>query len=112
MLTSLTHSDHYEFSMDRPIRLRAYVLASSMPFSLTGFNVFDYERLSFPGAYMLRCERHFRHRLSISREAPFFELKQRFSNSFEVGTTFSSQNSSADHLTLVPFESKFIHFVA
>jgi hypothetical protein len=31
---------------------------------------------------------------------------------FEVGTTFISQNSSADHLTLVPFESKFIIFLA
>jgi hypothetical protein len=39
-------------------------------------------------------------------------LGQRFSNFFEVGTTFLSQNSSADHLTLVPFESKFIIFLA
>jgi hypothetical protein len=29
---------------------------------------------------------------------------------FEVGTTFISQNSSADNLALVPFESKFIIF--
>jgi hypothetical protein len=29
-------------------------------------------------------------------------LEQRFSNFSEVGTTFISQNSSADHLTLVP----------
>ena len=29
----------------------------------------------------------------------------------EVGTTFLSQNSSADHLTLIPFESKFFIFV-
>ena len=39
-------------------------------------------------------------------------LVQHFSNFFEVGTTFLSRNSSADHLTLVPFESKFIIFVA
>ena len=31
---------------------------------------------------------------------------------FEVGTTFLSQNSSTEHLTLVPYESKFINFVA
>jgi hypothetical protein len=37
-------------------------------------------------------------------------LVQRFSNFFEVGTTFISQNSSADLLTIVPFESKFIIF--
>jgi hypothetical protein len=36
------------------------------------------------------------------------QLEQRFSNFFELGTTFISQNNSADHLTLVPFESKFI----
>jgi hypothetical protein len=39
-----------------------------------------------------------------------FALEQRFSNFFEVGTTFVSQNSSADHRTLVPFESKFVIF--
>jgi hypothetical protein len=39
-----------------------------------------------------------------------FRLEQRSSNFFEVGTTFISQNSSADHLTLVHFESKFIIF--
>jgi hypothetical protein len=39
-------------------------------------------------------------------------ISQRFSNVFEVGTTFISQNSSADHLTLVPFEIKFIIFLA
>jgi hypothetical protein len=39
-------------------------------------------------------------------------LDQRFLNFFEVGTTFMSQNSSADHLTLVPFESKYIIFLA
>jgi hypothetical protein len=39
-------------------------------------------------------------------------LWQRFSNFFEVGTTFISQNSSADRLTLVPFESKCIIFLA
>ena len=37
---------------------------------------------------------------------------QRFSNFFEVGTSFLSQNTSADHLTLVLFDSKFIIFVA
>jgi hypothetical protein len=37
-------------------------------------------------------------------------LDQRFSNFFEVGTTFISQNISVDRLTLVPFESKFIIF--
>ena len=42
----------------------------------------------------------------------------RFSNTeflelfFKMRTTFLSQNSSADHLSLVPFESKFINFVA
>jgi hypothetical protein len=39
-------------------------------------------------------------------------VEQRFSNFFEVGTTFISQNSSVDHFTLVPFESKFIIFLA
>ena len=39
-------------------------------------------------------------------------LMQHFSNFFEVGTTYLSQNSSADHLTPVPFESKFIIFIA
>jgi hypothetical protein len=39
-------------------------------------------------------------------------LEQRFSNIFAVGTTFISQNSSADHLTLLPFERKFIIFLA
>ena len=39
-------------------------------------------------------------------------LDQCFSNFFEVWNTFLSQNSSADHLTLVPFERKFVNFVA
>jgi hypothetical protein len=39
-------------------------------------------------------------------------LGQRFSNFFEVGTTFISQNNSADHLTLVPFKSKFLIILA
>ena len=33
---------------------------------------------------------------------------QRFSNFFEVGTSYLSQNTSADHLTLVPCERKVI----
>ena len=36
----------------------------------------------------------------------------RFSNFFEVRITFISENTSADHLTLGPFQSKFINFVA
>ena len=39
-------------------------------------------------------------------------MNQHSSNFFEVGTTFLSQDNSADHLTLIPFESKFINFVA
>ena len=31
---------------------------------------------------------------------------------YSVSQTFLSQNSSVDHLTLVPFESKFINSVA
>ena len=37
-------------------------------------------------------------------------FKSVFLKRFEVGTTFLSQNRSADHLTLVTFESKFIIF--
>ena len=35
-----------------------------------------------------------------------------YRNIFEVGTTFLSQISYADQLTIVPFRSKFIIFVA
>ena len=41
-----------------------YVLAFAMCFSFIGFNVFDYESMTFLGAYMFGCERHFRHRIS------------------------------------------------
>ena len=34
------------------------------------------------------------------------DLGQRLSNFFELGTPFKIENSSADHLTLVPFEGR------
>ena len=37
---------------------------------------------------------------------PPIALNQGFSNFFDVGITFSSQNSSADHLILVSFQDK------
>ena len=46
------------------------------------------------------------------RFGSMFDLEQRFSNFFEVRTTFIGENSSAEHLTLVSFENKFINFVA
>ena len=42
----------------------------------------------------------------------FDNIQQHFSNLLEVRTTYLIQNSSADRLTLVPFKSKFINFVA
>ena len=67
------------------------------------------------GLCLLPLQRHTRE-TSFSTWLPMpaviNNLALRFSNFFEVGTTCLSQNSSADHLILVRFISKFINFVA